>query len=80
MGGGESRTAGGGGAWDSALSVGDFAAVRSVGFEPAGQVFGAAVYYLRTVMGAGCPGTGQFHGRRDRVAVVHLDAGHARQR
>lgn len=27
--------------WDSALSVGGFAAIRSVGFEPTGQVFGA---------------------------------------
>jgi uncharacterized protein YbjQ (UPF0145 family) len=43
--------------WDSTLSVGEFAAVRSVGFEPVGQVFGAAVYYLATVAGAGCPGT-----------------------
>lgn len=44
-------------AWDSALPVGDFAAIRSVGFEPVGQVFGAAAYYLSTVLGAGCPGT-----------------------
>jgi uncharacterized protein YbjQ (UPF0145 family) len=45
------------GAWDSALSVDGFAAIRSVGFEPAGQVFGAAVYYLATVAGVSCPGT-----------------------
>jgi hypothetical protein len=32
------------GTWDSALSAGGFAAIRSVGFEPAGQVFGGAVY------------------------------------
>ncbi|HEY1665411.1 MAG TPA: heavy metal-binding domain-containing protein [Trebonia sp.] len=57
MGGDASTTPGSGGAWDSALSAGDFAALRSVGFEPAGQVFGAAVYYLSTVTGAGCPGT-----------------------
>jgi uncharacterized protein YbjQ (UPF0145 family) len=43
--------------WDSALSVGEFAAVKSVGFEPVGQVFGAAGYYLATVTGVGCPGT-----------------------
>ena len=55
--GGENTTAGGGEAWDSALGVSDFAAIRSVGFEPVGQVFGAAVYYLSTVLGAGCPGT-----------------------
>jgi hypothetical protein len=46
-----------GGTWDSALSVDEFAAIRSVGFEPAGQVFGAAVYYLATVAGVSCPGT-----------------------
>jgi uncharacterized protein YbjQ (UPF0145 family) len=46
-----------GGAWDSALSVNEFAAVRNVGFEPVGQVFGAAVYYLATVAGVSCPGT-----------------------
>jgi hypothetical protein len=57
MGGMQSTTAGSGGTWDSALPVGDFAAIRSVGFEPVGQVFGAAVYYLSTVLGAGCPGT-----------------------
>jgi uncharacterized protein YbjQ (UPF0145 family) len=53
----ENATAGSGGAWDSGLRVGDFAAIRSVGFEPVGRVFGAAVYYLSTVLGAGCPGT-----------------------
>jgi uncharacterized protein YbjQ (UPF0145 family) len=47
----------GGGAWDSALSVNEFAAIRDVGFEPVGQVFGAAVYYLATVAGVSCPGT-----------------------
>jgi uncharacterized protein YbjQ (UPF0145 family) len=65
VGGGASTTAGSGGTWDSALSVGDFAAIRSVGFEPAGQVFGAAVYYLAAVMGAGCPGTSADHLLRD---------------
>lgn len=57
MDGAGNMTAGSDGAWDSALRVGDFAAIRSVGFEPVGQVFGAAVYYLSTVLGAGCPGT-----------------------
>jgi uncharacterized protein YbjQ (UPF0145 family) len=47
----------GGRAWDSAFSVDEFAAVRSVGFAPVGHVFGAAVYYLATVAGASCPGT-----------------------
>jgi hypothetical protein len=57
MGGVGNTTASSDGAWDSALRAGDFAAIRSVGFEPVGQVFGAAVYYLSTVLGAGCPGT-----------------------
>ncbi|MGO8958848.1 MAG: heavy metal-binding domain-containing protein [Streptosporangiaceae bacterium] len=47
---------GSGGTWDSALSAGGFAAIRSVGFEPAGQVFGAAVYYLSATAGVSCPG------------------------
>ena len=32
-----------GGTWGSALTTQEFAAIRGVGFEPAGQVFGAAV-------------------------------------
>lgn len=40
------------------LSVGGFAAIRSVGFEPAGQVFGAAVLPLALAIGVSCPGTG----------------------
>jgi uncharacterized protein YbjQ (UPF0145 family) len=47
----------GGRVWDSAMSVDEFAAVRSVGFEPAGQVFGAVAYYLATVAGVSSPGT-----------------------
>ena len=58
-----------GGAWGSALPVGDFAAIRSVGFEPVGQVFGAAVYYLSTVRGAGCPGTSADSPLRDAPPV-----------
>ena len=65
MGDGENRTARTGGAWGSTLRVGDFAAIRSVGFEPVGQVFGAAVYYLSTVLGAGCPGTSAEYALRD---------------
>ncbi|MDH6574483.1 heavy metal-binding domain-containing protein [Kitasatospora sp. MAP5-34] len=36
----------GSGTWSSALSTGEFAAVRSVGFEPVGQVMGSAVYHV----------------------------------
>ncbi|WP_327070551.1 heavy metal-binding domain-containing protein [Kitasatospora sp. NBC_01250] len=35
-----------GGTWSSALSTGEFAAIRSVGFEPVGQVMGSAVYHV----------------------------------
>jgi uncharacterized protein YbjQ (UPF0145 family) len=44
------------GSWGSALTTDEFAAVRSVGFEPVGQVFGAAVYAVGYTGGYGCPG------------------------
>ncbi len=46
------------GTWGSALSTGEFAAIKSVGFEPVGQVLGAAVYnlgYTGYGYGYGCP-------------------------
>jgi uncharacterized protein YbjQ (UPF0145 family) len=49
--------AGRGATWGSVLSVDEFAAVRSVGFEPVGQVFGAAVYPLFATAAVSCPGT-----------------------
>ena len=49
--------AGRGATWGSVLSVNAFAAVRSVGFEPVGQVFGAAVYPLAATAAVSCPGT-----------------------
>jgi len=49
--------AGRGGAWGSVLSVDGFAAISSVGFEPVGQVFGAAVYPLTATAAVSCPGT-----------------------
>ncbi len=75
MGGVGNATAGGGGAWDSALPVGDFAAIRSVGFEPVGQVFGAAVYYLSSVLGAGCPGTSADSLLRDATPATSRASG-----
>ena len=45
-----------GSAWGSALTSQEFAAVRGVGFEPVGQVFGAAVYAVGYARGYGCPG------------------------
>src|SRR5260370_37766408 len=44
------------GTWGSALTSDDFAAIRSVGFEPVGQVLGAAVYNIGFTGGYGCPG------------------------
>ena len=46
------------GLWDSALTSDEFAAIRSVGFEPVGQVFGGAVYSAGSASGSSCPGTG----------------------
>ncbi|HEX3515512.1 MAG TPA: heavy metal-binding domain-containing protein [Trebonia sp.] len=46
----------GSGTWGSALTADEFAAVRSVGFQPAGQVLGAAVYNIGYTGGYGCPG------------------------
>jgi uncharacterized protein YbjQ (UPF0145 family) len=43
------------GTWGSALSSDEFTAIRSVGFEPVGQVLGAAVYNIGYV-GYACPG------------------------
>jgi uncharacterized protein YbjQ (UPF0145 family) len=42
--------------WGSALTADEFAAVRSAGFEPAGQVLGAAVYNIGYTGGYNCPG------------------------
>lgn len=36
----------GSGTWSSALSTGEFAVLRAVGFEPVGQVMGSAVYHV----------------------------------
>jgi uncharacterized protein YbjQ (UPF0145 family) len=44
------------GTWGSALTADEFAAIRSAGFEPVGQVFGAAVYDAGAASGYSCPG------------------------
>ena len=44
------------GTWGSALSTDEFAAIRAVGFEPVGQVLGAAVYNIGFSGGYNCPG------------------------
>jgi uncharacterized protein YbjQ (UPF0145 family) len=52
------------GTWSSALSTGEFAAIKSVGFEPVGQVLGAAVYFIGNPGGASCPNSGGIGRRR----------------
>jgi uncharacterized protein YbjQ (UPF0145 family) len=44
-----------GGVWGSSLSSGEFAAIRSAGFDVVGQVFGAAVFGAGSVRGSRCP-------------------------
>jgi uncharacterized protein YbjQ (UPF0145 family) len=44
--------------WGSSLTCGEFAAIRSAGFEPVGQAFGAAVYAAGSASGSSCPGAG----------------------
>jgi uncharacterized protein YbjQ (UPF0145 family) len=45
-----------GGTWGSALTSAEFAAIRGVGFEPVGQVLGAAIYTAGYARGYDCPG------------------------
>src|SRR6201995_1210868 len=46
----------GSGTFGAALTAAECAAVRSVCFQPAGQVLGAAVYNIGYTGGYGCPG------------------------
>ena len=46
----------GSGTWGSELSADEFAAIRGTGFEPVGQVLGAAVYNIGYTGGFACPG------------------------
>ena len=50
------------GTWGSALTADEFAAVRSAGFEPVGQVFGASVYGAGSAGAYSCPGTWRSRG------------------
>jgi uncharacterized protein YbjQ (UPF0145 family) len=50
------------GTWGSALTADEFAAIRSTGFEPVGQVLGAAVYNIGFTGGYGCPAYGGGYG------------------
>lgn len=50
------------GTWGSALSADEFTAIKTVGFEPVGQVLGAAVYNIGYTGGWGCPGAWASYG------------------
>jgi uncharacterized protein YbjQ (UPF0145 family) len=60
----------GSGTWASALSTDEFAAIRSVGFEPVGQVLGAAVYNIGFTGGYGCPGAWAGYGAFSQPAFA----------
>jgi uncharacterized protein YbjQ (UPF0145 family) len=64
-----------GGTWASALTSDEFAAVRSAGFEPVGQVFGAAIYGAGSSTESGCPGTGGPAGGTGPARPVTLVSG-----
>jgi uncharacterized protein YbjQ (UPF0145 family) len=57
------------GTWGSSLSTDEFAAIRSTGFEPVGQVLGAAVYNIGYTGGFACPGAWTGFGRYGVPAV-----------
>jgi uncharacterized protein YbjQ (UPF0145 family) len=61
-----------GGSWGSALTCQEFAAVGSAGFEPVGQVFGAAVYAASSASGSRCAGAS---GSADAELAAPGDAG-----
>lgn len=65
------------GTWGSALTSDEFAAIRSAGFEPVGQVFGASVFNAGAASAYGCPGTwasfGQLAQARYQARQVALD-------
>ncbi len=50
------------GTWGSALTTDEFAAIKSAGFEPVGQVLGAAVYNIGYAGGYMCPAYGGYGG------------------
>jgi len=52
----------GSGTWGSALTADEFTAIKSAGFEPVGQVLGAAVYNVGYTGGYGCPAYGGGYG------------------
>ncbi len=54
------------GTWGSALTTDEFAAIKSAGFDPVGQVLGAAVYNMGYRGAYGCP-SGMVFGSYNRI-------------
>jgi uncharacterized protein YbjQ (UPF0145 family) len=52
----------GSGTWGSALTADEFTAIKGTGFEPVGQVLGAAVYNIGYTGGYSCPAYGPGYG------------------
>ena len=52
----------GSGTWGSALTADEFTSIKSSGFEPVGQVLGAAVYNVGFTGGYACPAYGGGYG------------------
>ncbi len=66
-----------GGRWESALTCQGFTAVRGVGFEPVGQVFGAAVWAAGYTSGYSCPAAwGSSADRRPAGPAIQLSGRH----
>jgi uncharacterized protein YbjQ (UPF0145 family) len=57
------------GTWGSALTADEFTAIKSSGFEPVGQVLGAAVYNIGYTGGYACPAYGGGYGL-GRIGVL----------
>ena len=69
------------GTWGSALTADEFTAIKSTGFEPVGQVLGAAVYNIGYTGGYGCPGAAAgTAGRSAAGRAVQHRHGDVRQR
>jgi uncharacterized protein YbjQ (UPF0145 family) len=52
----------GSGTWGSALTADEFTSIKTTGFEPVGQVLGAAVYNIGFTGGYACPAYGGGYG------------------
>lgn len=58
--------------WTSALSTAEFAAIKAVGFDPVGQVFGASVFGVGLPGGTTCPTYGAMQRPSPRQAHAEV--------